>query len=294
MANTCEASCRSGSIDEGRSVNLLLTGRNGQVGSELQKILQPTVATDHAALDLADADALRRVVREIKPDVIVNAAAYTAVDKAESEPELAMRINGAAPGVLAEETKRGGALLVHYSTDYIFDGTKGSPYVEDDAPNPLGVYGRSKLEGEVRIRGSGCRHLIVRTAWVYGQGSNFVHAILRQAEKGAPLRVVNDQLGAPTWATDIATVTAGLLAAQVEGTFHASAAGAASWYEVALEILRLAQRRAEVRAVSTAEYGAKAPRPRYSVLDNSKLRGAGIAPIDEWRARLAVHLKSAA
>jgi dTDP-4-dehydrorhamnose reductase len=203
-------------------------------------------------------------------------------------------VNGVAPGVLAEEAKRRGALLIHYSTDYVFDGRKTSPYVEDDAPNPLGVYGRSKLEGEARIRASGCRHLIVRTAWVYGEGSNFVRAILRQAEKGAPLRVVNDQLGAPSWAADIATVTAGLLAAQVEGTFHASAAGAASWYEVALEILRLAQRRAEVRPVSTAEFGAKAPRPRYSVLDNSKLRAAGVAPIDDWRARLAVHLKSAA
>ena len=275
-------------------MNLLLTGRNGQVGSELQKTLQPAVATDHAALDLADADAIRRVVREAKPDVIVNAAAYTAVDKAEGEPDLAMRVNGVAPGVLAEEAKRRSALLIHYSTDYVFDGRKTSPYVEDDAPNPLGVYGRSKLEGEARIRASGCRHLIVRTAWVYGEGSNFVRAILRQAEKGAPLRVVNDQLGAPTWAADIATVTAGLMRAQVEGTFHASAAGVASWYEVALEILRLAHRRAEVRAVSTAEYGAKAPRPRYSVLDNSKLRAAGIAPIDDWRARLAVHLKSTA
>jgi len=275
-------------------VNLLLTGRNGQVGSELQKILQPALATDHAALDLADADAIRRLVREVKPDLIVNAAAYTAVDRAESEPELAMQVNAVAPGVLAEEAKRRGALLIHYSTDYIFDGAKRSPYVEDDAPNPLGVYGRSKLEGEARIRASGCRHLIIRTAWVYGRGSNFVRAILRQAEKGAPLRVVNDQLGAPTWAADIARVTAGLLTAQLEGTFHASAAGAASWYEVALEILRLAHLEAEVRPVSTAEYGAKAPRPRYSVLDNSKLRAAGIAPIDEWRARLAVHLKSAA
>ena len=275
-------------------MNLLLTGRNGQVGSELQKILQPALATDHAALDLADADAIRRLVREVKPDLIVNAAAYTAVDRAESEPELAMQVNAVAPGVLAEEAKRRGALLIHYSTDYIFDGAKRSPYVEDDAPNPLGVYGRSKLEGETRTRASGCRHLIIRTAWVYGRGSNFVRAILRQAEKGAPLRVVNDQLGAPTWAADIARVTAGLLTAQLEGTFHASAAGAASWYEVALEILRLAHLEAEVRPVSTAEYGAKAPRPRYSVLDNSKLRAAGIAPIDEWRARLAVHLKSAA
>jgi dTDP-4-dehydrorhamnose reductase len=275
-------------------VNLLLTGRNGQVGSELQKLLQPAVATDHAALDLADADALRRVVREVDPDVIVNAAAYTAVDKAESEPELAMQVNGVAPGILAEEAKRRGALLVHYSTDYVFDGAKRSPYVEDDAPNPLGVYGRSKLEGEARIRASGCRHLIVRTAWVYGRGSNFVRAILRQAEKGVPLRVVNDQLGAPTWAADIASVTAGLLTAQLEGTFHASAAGATSWYEVALEILRLARLAAEVRPVSTAEYAAKAPRPLYSVLDNSKLRAAGIAPIGDWRARLAVHLKSVA
>jgi dTDP-4-dehydrorhamnose reductase len=256
--------------------------------------LQPAVATDHAALDLADGDAIRRAVREAKPDVIVNAAAYTAVDKAESEPALALQINGVAPGILAEEAKRGGALLVHYSTDYIFDGAKRSPYVEDDAPNPLGSYGRSKLEGETRIRAAGCRHLIVRTAWVYGEGGNFVRAVLRQAEKGAPLRVVNDQVGAPTWAADIATVTAGLLSTQAEGSFHVSAAGAASWYEVALELLRLAQRRAEVRPVSTAEYGATAPRPRYSVLDNSKLRAAGIAPIDEWRARLAVHLKSAA
>jgi dTDP-4-dehydrorhamnose reductase len=275
-------------------VKLLLTGRNGQVGSELQRILQPAVATDHAALDLADADAIRRVVREAKPEVIVNAAAYTAVDKAEGEPELAMRVNGAAPGVLAEEAGRLNALLVHYSTDYIFDGAKRSPYVEDDAANPLGVYGRTKLEGETRIRASGCRHVILRTAWVYGQGGNFVRAILRQAEKGAPLRVVDDQIGAPTWAADIASVTAALIGTNAEGVFHVSAAGAASWYEVALEILRLVRRQAEVQAVSTAEYGAKAPRPRYSVLDNSKLRAAGIAPIGDWRARLAVHLKSAA
>jgi dTDP-4-dehydrorhamnose reductase len=275
-------------------VSLLLTGRNGQVGSELQRILQPAVATDHARLDLADADAIRRVVREVKPDVIVNAAAYTAVDKAESEPDLAMRVNGVAPGVLAEEAKRRGALLVHYSTDYVFDGAKRSPYAEDDAPNPLSTYGRSKLEGEVRVRASGCRHLIVRTAWVYGRGSNFVRAILRQAEKGAPLRVVNDQLGAPTWSLDIAQVTAQLLRQHDEGIFHASAAGAVTWYEVALEILRLAHLSAEVQPVSTAEYGAKAPRPRYSVLDNSKLHAAGIAPLSEWRARLALHLKSAA
>ena len=275
-------------------MKILLTGRNGQVGSELQGMLHPAVATDHATLDLADADALRRAVRAAKPDVIVNAAAYTAVDQAENEPETAMRINGAAPGVLAEEAKRAGALLVHYSTDYIFDGMKRSPYVETDPPKPLGVYGRTKLEGETRIRASGCRHLILRTAWIYGQGSNFVRAILRQAEKGAALRVVNDQIGAPTWALDIARVTADLLKKSVDGTFNVSAAGSASWHGVALEILRLAGRTIEVKPVTTAEYGAKAPRPAYSVLDNGKLRASGVPLIADWRSRLAAHLKSIA
>jgi len=275
-------------------VKILLTGRNGQVGSELQAILHPAVATDHATLDLANAGALRQAVRKEKPGVIINAAAYTAVDKAEDEPDMAMLVNGAAPGVLAEEAKRAGALLVHYSTDYIFDGMKRSPYVETDPPKPLGVYGRTKLEGETRIRASGCRHLILRTAWVYGRGANFVRAIRRQAEKGSVLRVVNDQVGAPTWAVDIARVTAELLKKRVEGTFNVSAAGSASWYEVALEILRLAGRSVEVKPVTTAEYGAKAPRPAYSVLDNGRLRASGVTPIGDWRGRLAEHLKSTA
>jgi dTDP-4-dehydrorhamnose reductase len=275
-------------------VKILLTGRNGQVGSELEAILHPAVATDHATLDLADAEAIRRTVRAAKPGVIINAAAYTAVDKAESEPELAMRINAAAPGVLAEEAKRAGALFVHYSTDYIFDGTKRTPYLETDPPKPVSVYGRTKLEGETRIRASACRHLILRTAWVYGRGGNFVRAILRQAEKGVALRVVNDQMGAPTWACDIARVTSELLKKAVEGTFNVSAAGSSSWYEVALEILRIAGREVEVTPVSTAEYGARAPRPAYSVLDNSKLRASGVTPIGDWRGRLAEHLKSAA
>ena len=271
-------------------MKILLTGRSGQVGSELQALLHPQAATDHAALDLADADAIARTVRAAQPDLIVNAAAYTAVDKAESEVELAMRINGVAPGVLADEAKRAGALLVHYSTDYIFDGAKRSPYVETDSPKPTSVYGRSKLEGEARIRASGCRHLILRTAWVYGRGSNFVRAILRQAEKGAALRVVNDQVGAPTWARDIARVTGDFLKTSAEGTFNVSAAGSASWYEVALEVLRSAGRAVEVTPVSTADYGAKAPRPAYSVLDNSKLRALGIAAIGDWRERLTPYL----
>jgi dTDP-4-dehydrorhamnose reductase len=281
-------------------LKVLLTGRNGQVGSELEALLPafgPLVATDHARLDLADPDAIRRAVREAAPAVIVNAAAYTAVDRAEEEQELAQRVNGVAPRILAEEAKRLGALLVHYSTDYVFDGNKRLPYVEDDAPNPAGTYGRTKLEGEAGVRGSGCRHLIVRTAWVYGRGGNFVRAILRQAERGAALRVVDDQIGAPTWALDIAHATAKLISKGLEGTFHVSAAGEASWYQVALEILRLAQRPVEIRPVSTAEYGARAPRPQYSVLDNSKLHAAGVAALGDWRGRLAafVHgLKSTA
>ena len=275
-------------------MKILLTGRNGQVGSELEAILHPAVATDHATLDLADAESIRRTVRAAQPDVIVNAAAYTAVDKAETEPDLALRINGAAVGVLAEEAKRANALLVHYSTDYIFDGTKRSPYVETDPPKPVSVYGRTKLEGETRVRAAGCRHLILRTAWVYGRGGNFVRAILRQAEKGAPLRVVNDQIGAPTWARDIARVTRDLVDQKAEGTFNVSAAGSSSWYEVALEILRLVGRKVDVTPVGTAEYGAKAARPAYSVLDNGKLRASGVTPIGDWRARLAEHLKSAA
>jgi dTDP-4-dehydrorhamnose reductase len=275
-------------------VKIMLTGRNGQVGSELQTLLQPAVSMDHATLDLEDTDALRRAVREVGPELIINAAAYTGVDKAETEAELAMRVNGVAPGVLGEEAKRCGALLVHYSTDYIFDGTKRSPYVETDPANPMGVYGRTKLEGERRILASGCRHLILRTAWVYGAGGNFVRAILRQAEKGAALRVVNDQRGAPTWARDIARVTGDLLAKQAQGVFNVSASGVASWYEVALEALHIRRYRTEVKPVSTADYGAKAVRPAYSVLDNGKLRAAGVALIDDWRVRLAEHLKSAA
>ena len=277
-------------------MKILLTGRNGQVGSELAarvaaagRLSWPPIA---AQIDLGDAMTLERVVREARPDVIVNAAAYTAVDKAETEEPLALRINGEAPGILAQEAKRLGALLIHYSTDYVFDGASTRPYREDDPVAPLGAYGRTKLEGEKRIRASGCRHLIVRTAWVYGNGGNFVRAILRQAKQGNALRVVNDQFGAPTWARDIADVTARLMTQQAQGTLHVSAAGVASWYDVAQEVLRVANLSVEVRAVSTAEYGARAPRPRYSVLDNARLRALGVPLINEWRDRLAIHLQS--
>jgi len=168
-------------------LKILLTGRAGQVGAELERLLAPAhelVATDRAMLDLSDPDAARRSVREARPQAILNAGAYTAVDRAESEPELAMKVNGIAPGILAEEAKRAGALLVHYSTDYVFDGEKRTPYVEDDPVNPLSAYGRSKLEGERAVRASGCRHLILRTAWVYeSRGRNFLLTILRLAKE---------------------------------------------------------------------------------------------------------------
>jgi len=258
-------------------LRILLTGRNGQVGWELERKLAPlgeVIATDRATLDLADPDAVRRVVRVTKPDVIVNAAAYTAVDKAESEPELAMRINGFAPGVLAEEAKRLGALLLHYSTDYVFDGEKATPYVEDDPPNPLNVYGRTKLEGERAIQASECRHLILRTSWVYGaRGKNFLLTILRLAGERQELRVIDDQVGAPTTSGMIAAATAVLLPgvmkdAQAQSLYHISASGATSWYGFAREILMRTGLRNRVIPISSRQYSAAARRPRKSVLDN--------------------------
>jgi dTDP-4-dehydrorhamnose reductase len=203
-------------------VNILLTGKNGQVGWELQRTLQPVgkvAAFSHAGLDLADAAAIRSKLDEVRPDVIVNAAAYTAVDKAESEPELAHEVNAVAPALLAQEAARRGALLIHYSTDYVYDGAKAAPYVESDKTNPLGAYGRSKLAGEEGIRASGCDHLIFRTSWVYAaRGANFLRTILRLAAEREELRIVMDQIGAPTWARLIAEATALAAPARRAGT----------------------------------------------------------------------------
>jgi dTDP-4-dehydrorhamnose reductase len=269
-------------------LRILLTGRNGQVGWELERKLAPlgeVIATDRATLDLADPDAIRRVVREAKPQIIVNAAAYTAVDKAESEPELAMRINGSAPGILAEEAKRLGALLVHYSTDYVFDGEKATPYVEDDPPNPINVYGRSKLEGERAIQASGCKHLILRTSWVYGaRGRNFLLTILRLAKEKSPLRIVDDQVGAPTSSGALARATAQALRPGAHGLYHLSAAGAVSWCGFARAILARAGIDTAVVAIRSEDYPTAARRPRNSLLDCSRLRarlGVALAPWEE-------------
>jgi dTDP-4-dehydrorhamnose reductase len=256
-------------------LRILLIGKTGQVGWELERALPSLgqlVATSRSDLDLADADAIRRLVREVGPHLIVNSAAYTAVDRAESEPDMAMQVNAVAPGVLAEETKRYGALLVHFSTDYIFDGTKGTPYGESDAPNPLNVYGKTKLEGERRLAASACRHLLLRTSWVYApRGKNFFLTIARKARAGEPLRVVSDQHGVPTEARFLAESTIALLQRGEEGTFHVVPSGVTTWYGFASAIVSRLDSRSTVQAIRSDEYPTPARRPRYSVLDHAKL-----------------------
>ena len=258
-------------------MNILLTGKNGQVGWELQRALLPlgrVAAFGHGELDLADPGAVRRKLDEVRPEVVVNAAAYTAVDKAESEPEQANAVNAAAPALLAQEAARRGALLAHYSTDYVYDGAKAAPYVESDKTNPLGAYGRSKLAGEEGIRASGCDHLIFRTSWVYAaRGANFLRTILRLAAEREELRIVMDQIGAPTWARLIAEATAlALRQALAErrhgrfesGLFHLACAGETSWHGFASAIVagRSGLRVKTVTPITTADYPLPAPRPR--------------------------------
>lgn len=283
---------------------ILLTGKNGQVGWELQRTLAPlgqVIALDAAELDLADADAIRRKVREIRPHIIVNPAAYTAVDKAESEPELAMAINGVAPGVFAEEAKKLGAFLIHYSTDYVFDGAKKGAYVEDDAPNPLSEYGKSKLAGEQAIRAADCNHLILRTSWVYGaRGKNFLLTMLRLAKERSELRIVDDQIGAPTWCRSLAEITAQILAqlhapgatqedmGRVSGTYHLTSADSVSWYGFAAEIIRQAgiQPVPKLVPIPSQEYPTPAVRPMNSVLSNDKLLRTFGLQAGSWQGNL--------
>ena len=276
-------------------MRILLTGRNGQVGWELLKALAPLgeiVAPDRARLDLRDPARTREAVRGANPDVIVNAAAYTAVDHAESEREAAFALNAAAPGVLAEEAKRSGALLVHYSTDYVFDGSKPAPYVEEDEPNPINVYGASKLAGERAIAAAGCRHLILRTSWVYGpRGSNFMLTMLRLARERPELRVVDDQVGAPTSSLAIARATAQLLRPGAHGTYHLSAAGRTSWCGFARAILARAGIATPVTAIRSEDYPTPARRPRNSRLNCTRLRadfGLALAPWEEQLAEVTL------
>jgi len=272
-------------------VKILLTGRNGQVGYELERSLAPlgeVIALDRARLDLSDPSAIQRVVRDARPEVILNAAAYTAVDRAESEPALAGAVNAVAPGVFAEEARRCGALLVHYSTDYVFDGEKQTPYAEDDPAQPLNVYGKTKLEGERAIEASGCRYLILRTSWAYGpRGHNFLKTVLRLAREHNELRMVDDQIGAPTSAASIALATGEMLRrAGPEGLFHMTASGETSWRGFAEAIVASNHLQVRVIGIPSQDYPAAARRPRNSLLDNGKLKRAYGLALGSWQHQL--------
>lgn len=286
---------------------ILLFGCDGQVGWQLQRSLSPlgtVTAVNHAQCDLASPDAIRSVIQAVAPKIIVNAAAYTAVDRAEAEPEQARAINATAPGVMAEAAKKTGALLVHYSTDYVFDGSKQTPYVETDPTCPLSVYGRTKRDGEETVAAAGCRALVFRTSWVFGaRGHNFVKTILRLAGEGRALRIVDDQIGAPTPAALISDVTGQILATSRRGTqieecrlYHLAAANPVSWCGFAREILRLASATPgfdglpvpdSVTGIGTADYPLPAPRPANSRLDCSKLERDFDLELPDWRPFLS-------
>lgn len=275
--------------------NILLTGASGQVGRELLRTLAPlgrVLAFDRQALDLTRVDAIRAAIRTVRPDIIVNAAAYTAVDQAEAEADPATAINGRAPGVMAEEARGLGALLVHYSTDYVFDGAKPGPYTEADDPAPLNAYGRSKLAGERAIAASGCRHLIFRTSWVYGlSGRNFLRTIQRLAGEKEELSIVADQIGAPTWSRMIAEATALALRGDPhEGLYHMSCAGATSWHGFAKAILDAQGWRGKLVPIPTHDYPMPASRPANSRLDNGKLAADLGLALPDWRESLALCL----
>lgn len=286
---------------------ILLLGKNGQVGWELRRTLAPlghVWALDYPEVDFTEVAALRRLVLDHRPQLVVNAAAYTAVDKAESEPERALLINGQAPAALAEAARQAGALLVHYSTDYVYDGAQRAPYVETDTPHPLSAYGRSKLAGDQAIQQSGCAHLIFRLCWVYGaRGQNFMRTMLRLARERETLRVVADQIGSPTWSRMIAEASALALKqwlaaedrAALSGVYHLRAGGEASWHAFASRIIELmpaAERKCRaVEAITTADYPAPARRPAWSVMSCEKLRRVFGLELPHWEESLRLVLE---
>jgi dTDP-4-dehydrorhamnose reductase len=285
-------------------LRILLTGKNGQVGAELAAVLPhlgKVAAFGRYELDLSKPDQIRRAIRDVQPDLVVNAAAYTLVDQAETDKEQARIINADAPALMAEEAKKIGAALVHYSTDYVFDGSRNLPYDEADHPCPINVYGKTKLAGEQAIQAVGLPHLIFRTAWVYStRGRNFLLTVLRLATEREELKVVRDQFGAPTWSREIAKGTERVLLqlsqqgrsaiSRFSGVYHMTAAGKTSWFEFANAILEEASRMPRgipwfetatkgqplvtrrINAITTEEYPTAARRPAYSVLSNSRLK----------------------
>jgi dTDP-4-dehydrorhamnose reductase len=245
-------------------------------------------ATDRLRLELEDPDAIRRLVRDVRPNLIVNAAAYNAVDRAENESKLALAVNGTAPGVLAEEAKRLGALLVHYSTDYVFDGGKRMPYVEDDVPAPLSAYGATKLAGERAVQSSGSRYLLLRTSWVYGpRAGNFYAAVKRKAAAAEPMRMVDDQTSVPTPASFLAATTIALLKKDCTGLMHLVPSGQATRFEFAREVVRLSGSRSEVQPARTADFPSAARRPIYSAMSNARASTALGKALPDWRELLA-------
>jgi dTDP-4-dehydrorhamnose reductase len=301
-------------------LKILLTGKNGQVGEELARLLPhvgEVVALGRQELDLSSPEDIRRAIRAVQPNLIVNAAAYTAVDQAEKEETAAREINSNAPAIMAEEAKKIGASLVHYSTDYVFDGLKGNPYLEDDPTGPINVYGMTKLAGEQAIQASGVPHLIFRTSWVYAtRGRNFLLTILRLATQREELRIVRDQIGAPIWSREIADGTVKILfelcggesgqgsLADVSGTYHMTAAGVTNWHEFATAILEEASHAPKtapwlaaatggkplitrrVIPITTQEFPTPARRPAYSVLSNARLLKTFGVQLPEWRTQL--------
>lgn len=285
-------------------MKILLFGKGGQVGWELQRALSPLgelVALDFDSADLCgdftDPAGLAATVQQLRPDIIVNAAAHTAVDKAESEPELARTINALAPAVLAREAQRLGAWLVHYSTDYVFDGSGAQPWKESDTPAPLSVYGRTKLEGEQLVQASGCKYLIFRTSWVYAaRGGNFAKTMLRLAQERERLTVIEDQVGAPTGAELLADVTAHALRQVLQrpqdgGLYHLAAAGETSWHGYARHVIDQAQRvqpalnivAKEVLAVPSSAFATAAVRPLNSRLDTARLQATFGLRLPPWQ-----------
>jgi dTDP-4-dehydrorhamnose reductase len=281
---------------------ILLFGKVGQVGWELRRTLAPMsrlVCVDYPEVDFTAPDSIRRWIADAAPDIVVNAAAYTAVDKAETEAALAAKINAEAPGVMAEETARRGALLVHYSTDYVYEGTKTTPYVEDDPPNPQGAYARTKLAGDRAIQAAGGAHLIFRLCWVYGaRGSNFLLTMMRLARERETLRVVADQIGCPTWSRLIAETTALALrqvrspadARALSGIYHLCASGQTSWHGFAQAIIDLMpadeKKCRTVQAITTAEYPTPTKRPAYSVMSCAKLERTFGLRLPDWHESL--------
>lgn len=289
-------------------MRVLLFGKNGQVGWELNRSLQPlgeVIALGKEDADFSKPASLRDIVQSIKPDIIVNASAYTAVDKAEEDEGMALIVNAEAPVVLAEEALKIDALLVHYSTDYVFDGKKPTPYVETDTPSPINVYGRSKLKGEVGIQATGCRYLILRTSWVYAsRGHNFLLTILKLATERESLSIICDQVGSPTSARFLAEVTLLCIEKTISGrggkgsgsgVYHVTASGDTTWYEFALTAIDMASSRknffkvvSSIEKITTAEYPVKAARPLNSHMDSSKvMRDYGIE-LPGWKNGLAL------